>query len=153
MVNTNKLVYSLCIAAFFFLIFTVFSFSNKESTSKTEGIIFFTGTWKQAVEKAQKENKPIFLDVYAKWCGTCKKLKKNTFTNKEVTEFYNHHFINLSLDGEEGEGAQIAAQLGLSGYPTLYYFNKNGKPVIYTMGYLQPKELINAGNAALKKIN
>ncbi len=42
-----------------------------------EGIQFFNGNWNEALAIAVKENKPIFLDVYASWCGPCKALKKN----------------------------------------------------------------------------
>ena len=127
-------------------------FSHRTPVPGAPGIEFFTGTWKQAVEKAQKENKPIFMDVYAKWCGPCKLLKKNTFTNKNVAVFYNKNFINISFDAEKGEGAEIATQLGVTAFPTLFYFNKNGKPVLYSLGYHEPGQLIEAGKAALKNI-
>jgi len=43
---------------------------------------------------AQKEHpKKIFMDVYTKWCGPCKLLDKNTFSNKHVIQFINENFI------------------------------------------------------------
>ncbi|HHV86457.1 MAG TPA: thioredoxin, partial [Petrimonas sp.] len=34
-----------------------------------QGITFFEGTWDQTVNEAKKENKLIFVDFYAQWCG------------------------------------------------------------------------------------
>lgn len=148
---TNKLLHPPGIALIVLLTLSAYSFGAKIH-STNNGIVFFSGTWKEAIEKAGKENKPIFLDIYAKWCPPCKRLQKHTFTNKEVTAFYNRNFINLSLDGEEGEGAQIAAQLGVSSSPALLYFDKMGKPVLQSLGYLGPNELMDAGKSALKRI-
>lgn len=130
----------------------IFGFTKKNSPSETKGIKFIKGSWKEAVAIAQKENKSIFLDIYASWCGPCKMLKLFTFSNKEVGSFYNENFISISIDGEIGEGPQIASELSLTAYPSLYFFDKNGKPVLYTMGYQKPAELIKAGKAALDKM-
>lgn len=63
------------------LAFGIFSFKNpiNENTIEGKGILFFNGTFKEALLEAKKENKPIFLDVYATWCGPCKKNEKNNF--------------------------------------------------------------------------
>jgi len=104
------------------------------------------------VQKARKENKPIFLDIYASWCVSCKLMKMNTFSNQKTAEFYNRSFINISLNGEEGDGAILAAKYQIKGYPTLIYLNKNGYPILYTTGYMPPRKFIEIGNAAVKKI-
>jgi len=128
-------------------------FAGYDTVSNKKGIEFTeNSSWKTVVATAQKENKPIFLDISASWCGPCKMLKWFTFSNKKVGAFYNENFINVAIDGEKGEGPQMAADLGLTGYPSLYFFDKNGYPVLYTMGYLKPDELITAGKAALDKL-
>ena len=41
--------------------------------AQTQGIMFEpTRSWKKIVEKARSENKLIFVDCYADWCGPCK---------------------------------------------------------------------------------
>lgn len=121
--------------------------------SKKEGITFFAGSWKDAVAKAQEENKPIFMDVYTIWCPPCWQLKQKTFKDKTVGQFYNEHFINVSFDAERGEGTQLAANLHVTAYPTLIYFDKNGKPVSYTAGYLPPMALVDVGKEALQRLD
>lgn len=106
-----------------------------------EGIKFFHGTWDAAVQKSKAEHKPIFLDIYASWCGPCKMLKRKTFTNEKVGEYFNSHFINTSFDGEEDEGAKLAERFHIQGYPTLILID-NDKVIMYEMGYQTPKELL-----------
>jgi uncharacterized protein YyaL (SSP411 family) len=58
--------------------------------------------------KAKKENKLIFVDAYASWCGPCKLMVKNIFPLKTVGDYYNSHFINAKIDMEKGEGIELA---------------------------------------------
>lgn len=132
---------------------TVFGFRPEPSHHVNgEEIDFFTGTWSQALAKAQQEDKPIFLDIYATWCGPCRLLKTKTFTNSEVVKFYNEHFINVSLDGEKGEGLMLARKYQIPGYPSLLILDKNEKPLFATAGYMPPKEFIKFGKVGLRKI-
>ena len=71
-----------------------------------QGIIFFEGTWKEALEKAKKEDKLVFVDSYTTWCGPCIKMAKNVFTQESVGSFYNQNFINIKLDMEKEDGVR-----------------------------------------------
>ncbi len=115
------------------------------------GIQFFQGTWNEALAKSKQENKPIFLDISASWCGPCKKLKRNTFSDKAVGTYFNEQFINIALDGELGEGKELANQLAIRGYPSLFVLDSNGKTLVATAGYHDPKELLAFGASGLKK--
>ena len=133
------------------LVLIILITAYKPEATNNEGINFFKGSWKEAVQKAQKENKPIFLDLYATWCAPCKLLKLNTFSNKKAGEFYNNSFINVSLNGEVGDGALLAAKFQIRGYPTLIYLDKRGNPILYTDGYIKPADFIKVGKAAVEK--
>lgn len=78
-------------------------------------------------------------------------MKLNTFSNKKTAEFYNRSFINISLNGEEGDGAVLATKYQIREYPTLVYLNKHGIPILYTTGYISPRKSIEIGKAAVKK--
>jgi len=114
---------------------------------KAEGIHFQRGDWNQALSLARKENKLIFLDIYATWCGPCKKLKSHSFSNNRVGSFFNTHFINVSMDGEKGEGAMLSAQYNLNSYPSLYFIDGTGKVVSYSGGYQSSDELLDLGKS------
>ena len=115
-------------------------------------IKFFEGSWDEALAMAKKENKPIFLDVYASWCAPCKVLKQKTFPDAEAGKYFNENFINVSLDGEKGDGIKLAQDLQVQAYPSLFILNSSGNPVVYYPGYLRPSELIELGKAGLEQL-
>lgn len=130
------------------------SFSSKEKKEGTKNEIeFFKGSWNEAVVKAKKEKKPIFLDIYATWCGPCKLLKKETFTNKSVAAYFNANYINVSLDGEKGEGEMLAQKYQIPGFPTLIILNKEAVPVHATAGFMPPAEFLQFGRDGFSKAN
>lgn len=117
----------------------------------TGGIQFKKESWNDVLKQAKKENKLIFLDIYATWCGPCKRLKSNTFSNEEVGKLYNQKFINVALDGEKGEGLTLAQKYAVRSYPTLLFLDGNGNIVIRTGGYHNPDEFIELGKTVAKK--
>lgn len=124
--------------------------SNPETKNET-GIAFHKGTWDEALHLAKKEGKPIFLDISASWCGPCKMLKSRTFPNEEVGAFYNSNFINVAVDGEKGEGVELARKYKIQGYPSLIYIDSNGQLIAQTAGYRNPKQLIDIGKQIIQK--
>jgi thiol:disulfide interchange protein len=119
---------------------------------KTEpGIHFIENDWDLALKTAHDQNKLVFLDIYATWCGPCKMLKQYTFTDSSVGEFFNKNFISVSVDGEKGVGPQLAQQYSIEGYPTLVVADATGKPVLLTVGYIPADVLMQFANEALKK--
>jgi len=123
----------------------------KTVNEKEGGISFHTGTWAEALALAKKENKLIFLDISASWCGPCKMLKRNTFSNNEVGSFYNSNFINVAVDGEKGEGIDLARKYAITAYPTLIFVDGDGKIVRKTMGYHEPSEFLILGQSVVNK--
>lgn len=117
----------------------------------TGGIQFKKESWNDVLKQAKKENKLIFLDIYATWCGPCKRLKSNTFSNEEVGKLYNQKFINVALDGEKGEGLTLAQKYGVTSYPTLLFLDGNGNIVVRTGGYHNSDEFIELGKTVAKK--
>lgn len=92
-----------------------------------QGIEFFHGSWEEALVKAQEEEKLIFVDAYATWCGPCKRMAKNVFTEESVGEYYNQAFISLKIDMEKPDGRKFGQEYPVSAYPTLFYINEKGE--------------------------
>jgi len=131
-----------------FFIMLLVSITTK--TSYRDGISFFEGSVKEALATAQQEKKPVFVYVYADWCGVCKKLKKS-FKDKEAGAYYNKNFINIAVDGETEEGSLLLQKYAVKSYPTLLILDGTGKLQTRTTGYHTPYLLMNFGKRVVPK--
>ena len=120
---------------------------------QAQGIEFFHGEWKDALVKAKAEDKIIFVDCFTTWCGPCKAMAKNTFTDPKVGEFFNNTFINMKLDMEGKEGKAFGSKFPVSAYPTLYFIDGDGKVVKKVVGGQKPDGLIAIGKDASKGLD
>ena len=113
-----------------FIFIVIFSFAQDE-------IQFQDLPFKDLVAKAKKENKLVFIDAYAAWCGPCKMMEKNVFNKKSVGDFYNKNFVNARIDMEKGEGREVAQKFGVRSYPTYLFLNGDGELVSQNYGYME----------------
>lgn len=104
---------------------------------------YFSGTLEEAVQKATIENKSIFIFGHTDWCGYCRKMEKSTFLEKEVNDYMNEKFINLSYDLEKGEGVSIAAKYGLKSYPAYVKLSPTGELQDIALGYLNAEKFLS----------
>lgn len=130
--------------ALFISLFSLCAFAQQE-------INFIDNDWNLAFEEAKKQNKPVFVDAYTTWCGPCKWMAANIFTNDTVAQFFNSHFINLKMDMEKGEGLTVAKNHEVRYYPTLLYFNAQGELLHRSVGASQTID--NYFDQALKAIH
>lgn len=100
----------------------------------SDGIRFETGSLKTILAKAKAENKLVFIDVYAVWCGPCKRMASEVFTQKKVGDYFNQTFVNAKFDAEKGEGIEVAKKYGVKAYPTFLLLNGDGVKVGQMVG-------------------
>lgn len=118
-----------------------------------QGIEFFHGTWEEALVKAQQEDKPIFVDAYASWCGPCKQMASNVFPQPEVGEVFNANFINMKLDMEKPEAASFRVNHSVRAYPTLFFLDSKGETIHTVVGGQKPDGLISHARTAMSKVD
>lgn len=129
------------------VLFTIYGFikPKREEIVDGKGIHFFEGTWQQALLEAKSLDQPIFLDVYATWCGPCKQLKKTTFKDEGVGNYFNKNFINVAIDGETQEGQGLIQKYNIRSYPSLLIIDSNGEVKTRTSGFKISFALIEFG--------
>lgn len=125
------------------------AFSLLTLALSAQGIRFFEGKWSEALAKAKAEERLIFADAYASWCGPCKRMAATVFTDAQVGEFFNANFINVKYDMEKPENAEFARQYPVSAYPTLMILDASGKVVQKHVGGLTAEGLIAFAQKAL----
>lgn len=106
-------------------------------------------TFDEALAASADENKPIFMDCYTVWCGPCKWMSANIFTQNEVADYYNENFICVKFDMEKGEGINIAKEFSIRAYPTLIFVNSKRQLVMKSVGASRENaHYIELGNQA-----
>jgi thioredoxin 1 len=107
------------------------------------GITFFNGTLKEAIAKAKAENKFVFFDACASWCGPCKAMDKEVFTDKAVADYLNAKFVAIRIDMEKGEGPDLEKRYkSINGYPSLLFLDGSGMPVKTLLGSRDAEEFL-----------
>ncbi len=118
----------------------------------------------EALAAQKKAPKKIFMDVYTTWCGPCKMLDRDTFSDKNVIKYVNENFYAVKFNAEgteevtyldftytnpnyqeerKGRNAQhlFAHALKINSYPNLVFFKDNGDLIQALPGYRTPSEL------------
>lgn len=98
--------------------------------------------FQDALNLAAKNNKKVFVDFYAVWCGPCKVMDKEVFTENSVADYMNAGFVNLKLDAEKGEGLVLAKKYKVTAYPTFIVFDSKGNEATRFMGSMKPDRFI-----------
>jgi thiol:disulfide interchange protein len=114
-------------------------------------ITFFEGSFDDAKAKAAEEGKVLFVDAYAVWCGPCKYMNNNVFTDMNVAKFFNEHFVNYKYDMEKGEGPAFAIEYSVIGYPTLFFLDPKGKVLERHLGGMTIEQLLTIAKKVKEK--
>ena len=109
----------------------------------------------QAFAAAQRENKPILLDIGAVWCHWCHVMDRESYDNPEVAEIINQRFIAVKVDRDERPDIDSRYQVAVSsisgqgGWPLTAFLTPDGKP-FYGGTYFPPDD--HYGRPSFKRV-
>ncbi|MEO0468580.1 MAG: thioredoxin family protein [Bacteroidota bacterium] len=136
-------------------LFRILSFSlllsvcfSQLSAQDVQGISFSKGQLAEAKARAAAENKLIFIDAYAVWCGPCKVMEKKVFTNQKVANYFNEHFINVKLDVDHEEGQAFANHHKIQYIPEFFFMDADGKIVKREKGLIRTDDFLKLAEEA-----
>ena len=128
------------------IILAISGFNNPEDKVKWV-------TLDQAQELAQDSSKAIIIDFTASWCGWCKVMDKNTFSDSEVASYMNENFYAVRLDydstekldffGEELTARELGSKFRVPGLPTILLLSSDSKKSKKLVGYKQPEPFLD----------
>lgn len=99
--------------------------------------------FEDVLKKAKSENKMVFMDVYAVWCGPCKLMDKTTFSDSLVAKKFNAEFIAYKVNAEDVPGRVIVQKYMVNAFPTYLFFSPDGELINRLEGVFPPKLLMD----------
>jgi len=109
----------------------------------------------EAFAIAQRENKPILLDIGAVWCHWCHVMDRESYDNPEIAELINQRFIAVKVDRDERPDIDSRYQVAVSsisgqgGWPLTAFLTPDGKP-FYGGTYFPPDD--HYGRPSFKRV-
>ena len=105
-----------------------------------------------AAEQAKKENKHMIVDVYTTWCGWCKVMDRQTYSNAQVADYLSQNFVLAKVNGEssaelhyKGEvmtERAFARKVGVTGFPTTYFLKPDAEIIGGAPGFIAPENFM-----------
>lgn len=83
----------------------------------------------RAFEMAKNEGKLVMIDFWAEWCAACKELDHKSFSQPQLYNYINEHFIPLKIDGTKitDDIKEIWERYSVLGLPTVLFISPDGK--------------------------
>jgi thioredoxin-related protein len=135
-------------------VFTLTSFKADVPKKTAEGIQWIT--IEEAYSRIQKEPRKVLIDVYTDWCGWCKVMDRETFTDKAVAAYIHKNYYAVKLDAEQkaaitlgnkkfvSQGRTHELALALTNnqpsYPTTVFLDDQFQMIQPLPGYMKAKE-------------
>ncbi|WP_168563922.1 thioredoxin family protein [Crateriforma spongiae] len=110
------------------------------ATSPAAAEIPWKNSPEAALNAARSEGKPILVFVTAEWCHYCKKMKKDTWSDRTASSVVAANFQTLMLDGDRDKA--VVKKLGLNGYPATLIYTPDGEFVTQKSGYMSPQQTL-----------
>jgi len=96
-------------------------------------------SFEEGLNAAKKEHKLVIVDIYTDWCGWCKKMDREAYSDAGIQKIINDNFIYVKLNAE-GNGVnkyngksytdgELAEYFQVTGYPTTVFLDSKGKVI------------------------
>ena len=118
-----------------------------------------------AVYLQESSPRNIIIDAYTNWCGPCKLLDRNTFSNKDVIDYINENFYAVKFNAEGNDvikfkgytfknpnydpakanrrnsSHELSQAFRVNAFPTILFLDKSSNLLYRLRGYQTPKQL------------
>lgn len=129
-----------CKRAITIAVLVLASIGARTAGARTPERLFLPLSLDQAMALAAKNRRIVFVDFSTAWCGACKRLDEDTWTNGKVVEQLKQKTIPLKLDGDKDRNSRDKYKI--DAYPTLLFLNPDGSILARVVGYQIPARFI-----------
>ncbi|MBN8644648.1 MAG: thioredoxin family protein [Planctomycetes bacterium] len=131
----RKLAFPLVLLAF---LAALFAWRNPFWAGRPE--VFETGTFEQAMSKADACGRALVVDAMASWCGPCKSMDAWTWPSAKVTDWVRSNAVAFQFDVDKSP--ELAERFGIQAMPTVIVL-KGGEEVARHSGALSAGEMVD----------
>lgn len=111
-------------------------------------------TFEEAQAAAAEDDRFFLVDVYANWCGWCRRLEREVYADDEVQAYLEQHFAYTRLDfdatdrdvtfaGDTFTMQQMAYLLGAQGVPTVAFLTAEGNYITHVPGFVARDDFLD----------
>lgn len=124
-----------------------------------DGIKWHTLT--EAIELNKNEPRNFMIDVYTDWCGWCKRMDVQTFSNKIIADYVNKNYYAVKFNAEQKETINVGGRdykfidngsrgyhemaviltKGRLSYPTIVYLDEDLRHLTVAPGFVNARQL------------
>ena len=110
--------------------------SNLAKPEASHGPIEWHRDLRRAFEAADSDGKLVIVDVYTDWCGWCKRMDQNIYSNAMIAGLSKQQiFVKVNAE-DRGQGQKFAEQMRVKGYPTTIILDGKGRVLNVAEGYI-----------------
>lgn len=118
-------------------------------------------TFEEAIALHEQNPKKLLIDLYTDWCGWCKVMDRNTYSQEDIASYINENFYPVKFNAEQKESVEfrghtfnfvaqgrrgvheLAAALTRNklSYPTTVFMDEELRIIQPIAGYLKPDQM------------
>lgn len=93
----------------------------------------------QVFKEAEKENRPLFVLIYADWCEWCKKYEQDALETKPIQQRLSTDYIPVAVDYDKEKA--LAKSLGARLVPTTLLITPTREKLARLYGHITTQDL------------
>ncbi len=110
--------------------------------SSAESSIDWKTSYRQAVDEATREGKPVLVRITASWCGPCQQMKQLTFRDSRIVQLVRSEFVSLLVDADEHP--ELVTGFRVEAFPTTIVVAPDLSILKRMAGFQSAESLISA---------